>query len=145
MPSLLIAPFAALLILAAAAGALALQRSRQRRLVGTVPTGTDAPPGADAVPDILYFTGENCTVCHVAQRPALQRLRGLIQDVAIREIDIARDRRSARIYRVMTLPTTIVLDPSGRAVAVNAGFAAESVLRDQVLAARATSAQPAVA
>ena len=145
MPSLLIAPFAALLILAAAAGALALQRSRQRRLVGTVPTGTDAPPGAGAVPDILYFTGENCTVCHVAQRPALQRLRGLIQDVAIREIDVALDRRSARTYRVMTLPTTIVLDPSGRAVAVNAGFAAESVLRDQVLAARATSAHAAVA
>lgn len=145
MPSLLIAPFAALLILAAAAGALAFQRSRQRRLVGIVLAGTDAPPGAGAVPDILYFTGENCTVCHVAQRPALQRLRGLIQDVAIREIDVALDRRSARTYRVMTLPTTIVLDPSGRAVAVNAGFAAESVLRDQVLAARATSAQPAVA
>jgi hypothetical protein len=145
MVSPLIAPLAAALILALAAGALALQRSRQRRLVGTVLLDSTIPTGAGAVPDILYFTGENCTVCHVAQRPALRRLRDVIEDVAIREVDVALDPGSARTYRVMTLPTTVVLDATGRATAVNAGFAGESILRDQVLAARATSAQPAVA
>lgn len=141
MLSLLIAPIVAALVLALGAGALALQRARQRQLVGSL-VGTAAATGTGRVPDILYFTGENCTVCHVAQRPALQRLRELVEDVAIREIDVALDRASARAYRVMTLPTTVVLDPSGRATAVNAGFAAESVLRDQVVAARATSGQP---
>jgi hypothetical protein len=142
MLSLLIAPIVAALVLAIGAGALALQRARQRGLVGSVVLGPAASPGTGRIPDILYFTGENCTVCHVAQRPALQRLRELVEDVAIREIDVALDRISARAYRVMTLPTTVVLDPSGRATAVNAGFAAESILRDQVVAARAASAQP---
>ncbi|HEY8756041.1 MAG TPA: thioredoxin family protein [Candidatus Dormibacteraeota bacterium] len=143
MPPLL-APVAALLILAMAAGVLALQRSRQRRLIGTVLWDGGAPTTRGQSPDILYFTGENCTVCHVAQRPALQRLRDVIDDVAIREIDVALDPGSARSYRVMTLPTTVILDSSGRATAVNAGFATDSVLRDQVLAARAASAQPAM-
>jgi hypothetical protein len=142
MLSLLIAPIVAALVLALGAGALSVQRARQRHLVGSVVLGTAVSPGTGRVPDILYFTGENCTICHVAQRPALQRLRELVEDVAVREIDVALDRTSARAYRVMTLPTTVVLDPSGRATAVNAGFAAESVLRDQVVAARATSAQP---
>ncbi|HWF57578.1 MAG TPA: thioredoxin family protein [Candidatus Dormibacteraeota bacterium] len=144
MPAPLFAPVAALLVLALAAAVLALQRSRQRRLIGALlPHGAD-PANRGASPDILYFTGENCTVCHVAQRPALRRLRGLIDDVAIREIDVALDPGVARSYRVMTLPTTVVLDRSGRATAVNAGFATDSVLRDQVLAARAASAQPAL-
>jgi hypothetical protein len=145
MLSPLIAPLAAALILALAGGALALQRSQQRRLLGTVRLNSTAPTAAGEVPDILYFTGENCAVCHVAQRAALQRLRDVIEDVAIRQIDVALDPGSARTYRVMALPTTVVLDATGRATAVNAGFANESILRDQVLAARATFAQPALA
>ena len=141
----LIAPLAAALILGLAAGALAVQRSRQRRLVGTIRLSGAGVQGEAGTPDILYFTGENCTICHVAQRPALERLRGLIDDVDIREIDVAEDRGAARTYRVMTLPTTVVLDPSGLATAVNAGFAGESTLRDQVLAARAALGHPAVA
>jgi hypothetical protein len=141
----LIAPLAAAVILALAAGALALQRSHQRRLVGTYRLGAAAPLGEGGIPDILYFTGENCTICHVAQRPALERLRHLIDDVDVREIDVAEDPSAARAYRVMTLPTTVVLDPSGLATAVNTGFAGESLLRDQVLAARAALGRPAVA
>jgi hypothetical protein len=46
----------------------------------------------------------------------------------------------------MTLPTTVVLDRLGRAVAVNAGFASDAVLRSQVEAARASGdAEAAVA
>lgn len=107
-----------------------------------MPAGLAAPGG---VPDILYFTGENCAVCEVAQRPALQRLGDLIGDIMIREIDVAREGVAARNYRVMTLPTTVVLDPSGRATAVNAGFAGEAKLREQVLAARAVTEATAVA
>lgn len=132
MPGLLLAPVLALLAVGAAAFALRVQRSGQRRhLLGS---GATATPGEA---DILYFTGENCTVCHVAQRPALTRLRTSIPDLAVREIDVAAEPEAARAYRVMTLPTTVVLDPLGRAVAVNAGFAGHAVLRAQVEAARA--------
>lgn len=145
MPSLLIAPIAAVAILTVAGAVLALQRWWQRRLVGTVLTGVRAGATGAGLPDILYFTGENCTVCHVAQRPALRRLRELITDVDIREIDVAVDPDAARTYRVMTLPTTVVLGPGGETVAVNAGFTSETALQDQVHAARRSMLAGAVA
>jgi Thioredoxin len=141
----LLAPLIALAVLAAGAVALGVQRRWQRRLVGTSLLGTASAGVTRSLPDILYFTGANCTVCQVAQRPALARLRELIDDVVIREIDVADDPHTARAYRVMTLPTTVVFDSEGRMTAVNAGYAAESVLSDQVIAARRSARQPAVA
>ncbi len=145
MSTLLIAPLVAAAVIAVAVAALALQRWWQRRLLGTVLIGGAARADTEPVPDILYFTGESCTVCHIAQRPALRRLVGLIDDVAVREIDVARDPASARTYRVMTLPTTVVLDAAGRTAAVNVGFTPETVLRQQVQAARESSRAGAVA
>jgi hypothetical protein len=145
VPPLLLAPLIAATVLAAAWLILALQRHWQRRLVGVVVAYTSTGQAADDTPDILYFTGPNCTVCHVAQRPALRRLRALIADVSIREIDVAVDPASARTYRVMTLPTTVVLGPDGRTVAVNVGFASEASLRDQVKAARRSPLASALA
>ena len=140
MTAVLIAPLVALLVIGVAAAVLALQRSSQRRLVGR-----PAPAGRGVTPDILYFTGENCTVCHVAQRPALRRLGELVADLDIKEIDVALDPEPARAYRVMTLPTTVVLDAAGRVSALNAGFAAEALLRSQVEAARHVAVVEAVA
>lgn len=137
----LIAPLLAVLVLAGVAAALWLQRSsQQRRLVGR-----PAPTLRGTPADILYFTGENCTICHVAQRPALQRLRESISDLQVTEIDVGADPQSARAYSVMALPTTVVLDSSGRVSALNAGFVPESLLRIQVEAARAGTAGTAVA
>jgi hypothetical protein len=134
----LVAPGAALVVVAVVAGLLRLQGWWQRRLVGSAVELAGAARGGPPLPDILYFTGESCTICHVAQRPALRRLETMLSDVAIREIDVARDPSSARRYRVMTLPTTVVLDPSGRTVAVNAGYASETALRNQVETARSS-------
>ncbi len=136
MSSLLIAPLAAVVVIAMAWVALAAQRWWQRRLVGRAVLGTSTPSNLGELPDILYFTGANCTVCHVAQRPALQRLRSLLEDVGIREIDVAREPTWAQMYRVMTLPTTVVLSPEGQTIAVNVGFTSEAALRDQVQTAR---------
>jgi thiol-disulfide isomerase/thioredoxin len=136
MPPPLLAPFVAAAVLAVAWAVLGLQRRSQRRLVGTM----RSVHAAAEQPDILYFTGPNCTVCQVAQKPALRRLRELVADVTIREIDVSVDPASARTYRVMTLPTTVVLGPDGRTAAVNIGFASEASLRDQLHAARRSSA-----
>ncbi|HEY7927183.1 MAG TPA: thioredoxin family protein [Candidatus Dormibacteraeota bacterium] len=137
---MLLAPLAAVAVIAVAVAVLTLQRASQRRLVGRA-----APAVAGAFPDILYFTGKSCTVCHVAQRPALKRLHEEITDLQVTEIDVGVDPQAARAYRVMTLPTTVVLDAAGRVSALNAGFAAETQLRTQVQAARASTAPEAVA
>ncbi|HEX4755353.1 MAG TPA: thioredoxin family protein [Candidatus Dormibacteraeota bacterium] len=137
---MLLAPIAAAAAIAIVAGVLRLQRSSQRRLLGRV-----APAGCGGTADILYFTGENCTICHVAQRPALRRLHEAITDLQVTEIDVGVDPQAARAYRVMTLPTTVVLDARGRVSALNAGFVGETLLRTQVEAARTAGEGEAVA
>ena len=110
---------------------LRVQRGGQRELVGRV---VEPVSGGAQLPSILYFTGEACTICHTAQRPALRALAaGLDAGVEIREIDIAVEPELARRYRVMSLPTTIVLDAAGQVTDINVGFASGEVLRRQLV------------
>ncbi|HVC40820.1 MAG TPA: thioredoxin family protein [Candidatus Saccharimonadales bacterium] len=128
---LLLAPLIAIAAVAGAALLLRVQRSGQRELVGSVVEHV-ARPGR--LPSILYFTGEACTICHTAQRPALRTLAaGIDSGIEIREIDIAVEPELARRYRVMSLPTTIVLDAGGEVTHINVGFASGEVLRRQLV------------
>ena len=140
MTLVLIAPLVAAAIVLAAAGALRLQRTRSVALVGRVLE----PRARQPVPEILYFTGEACTICHTAQTPALERLSGALERAplaySIREVDVAAQPALARRYRVMSLPTTVVLSPSGAVVAVNVGFAPAERLRAQLESAAANEA-----
>ncbi len=128
---LLLAPLIALAIVGAAALFLRVQRGGQRELVGSV-VETQHPQRK--LPSILYFTGETCTICHTAQKPALRTLAaGLGESIEIREVDIAVEPALARQYRVMSLPTTIVLDGSGQITDINVGFASGETLRRQLV------------
>jgi thioredoxin-like negative regulator of GroEL len=128
---LALAPLYAAGLVALAALALRAGQARQRRhLVGSV---VDAGvPG----PAILYFSGTACTICHTAQRPALDRLAPALDGlVTVREVDVAAEPSLAQRFKVMSLPTTVVLDAEGRARAVNAGFAPAPLLRRQLVEA----------
>jgi thiol-disulfide isomerase/thioredoxin len=128
---LLLAPLIALAVVGAAALLLQAQRGAQRTLVGSVvePARLEA-----RMPSILYFTGENCAICHSAQKPALRALGASLEDgIAIREIDIAVEPALARQYRVMSLPTTIVLDGAGQITDINVGFATGETLHRQLV------------
>ncbi len=138
MTLVLLAPLFAVAAVGVAAAALAVQRRGQARLVGRV---VQAPVGVSGRPTLLYFTGAACTICHTAQRPVIERLAAQVGGtVDIRELDVADQPDLARRYRVMSLPTTIVLGPEGAVRAVNAGFAGEDALRGQLEAAAAPSA-----
>jgi len=135
---LLLAPLIAIAAIGGVALLLRIQKRGQRELVGSVVETADR---RGDLPSILYFTGESCTICHTAQRPALRALAaGIDPGVAIREIDIAVEPELARRYRVMSLPTTIVLDPSGQVTDINVGFANGDVLRRQLVDAGMTVA-----
>lgn len=130
---LLLAPLIALGAIGAVALILRAQRGGQRELVGSV---VETARTKSRLPSLLYFTGENCTICHTAQRPALRSLAaGLERGVEIREVDIAVEPELARRYRVMSLPTTIVLDPDGQVTEINVGFASSETLRQQLVGA----------
>ena len=128
---LLLAPLIAIAVIGGVALLLRIQQGGQRELVGSVVEPADH--GAQ-LPSILYFTGEACTICHTAQKPALRSLAADIDPgITIREVDIAVEPELARRYRVMSLPTTIVLDPDGQVTEVNVGFASGEVLRRQLV------------
>jgi thioredoxin-like negative regulator of GroEL len=130
---LLLAPLIALAVIGGAVLLLRLQKGSQRELVGSVvePAGPYRQ-----MPSVLYFTGESCTVCHTAQRPALRSLSATLDpNIEIREIDIAVEPDLARRYRVMSLPTTIVLDAAGHVTDINVGFTTADVIRRQLVEA----------
>lgn len=125
---LALAPLFAVAVIVVVALAMRAGQARQRRyLVGNV-----VGHGVER-PTILFFSGATCTVCHTAQRPALDRLVPALDGrVEVREVDVAEEPALAREFKVMSLPTTVVLDGDGRARAVNTGFAPERVLQRQL-------------
>ena len=131
---LLLAPLIAIAVIGGVALLLRLQQGGQRELVGSVVETIVQPR---QLPTILYFTGEACTICHTAQTAGVARRlpQGSIPGIEIREIDIAVEPDLARRYRVMSLPTTIVLDPAGQVTDINVGFASGEVLRRQLVEA----------
>ncbi len=128
---LLLAPLIALAAIGSMALVLRAQRGGQRELVGHV---VETHSGGGRLPSILYFTGATCTICHTAQKPALRMLAaGIDTGIEIREVDVAVEPELARRYRVMSLPTTIILDPDGQITDINVGFASSEALRLQLV------------
>lgn len=114
---------------------------RRQRALAAAPLVSAAPHlGTPGVPvRILAFSSEDCAPCHRLQRPALRRVldaRGETR-VEVIEIDGPSSPELTKRYNVLTVPTTVILDASGHARAVNYGFAnAQTLLRqvDEALA-----------
>jgi thioredoxin-like negative regulator of GroEL len=82
---------------------------------------------------VVAFSTPSCAACHTAQRPALAQLESRAQGaVRVLEVDAAARPEVARKFGVLTVPTTAILDPSGRLTALNNGFAPLSRLAEQV-------------
>lgn len=82
---------------------------------------------------VLAFSSEDCKQCHQLQAPALQRVRQQHGDtVAVIEIDAVTSPALAQQYHILTVPSTVILDATGRAYAVNYGFANTQKLLQQV-------------
>ncbi len=82
---------------------------------------------------ILAFSSADCRQCHEMQIPALQRVldaRG--SKVSVAEVDAPNSPDLTQRYRILTLPSTVVMDAAGRTHAVNYGFANTQRLLDQV-------------
>ncbi len=111
--------------------------AQRRRALAAVPLtlgggNTDAHASLSLV-RILAFSSADCRQCHEMQIPALQRVldaRG--SKVSVAEVDAPNSPDLAQRYRVLTLPSTVIMDAAGRAHAVNYGFANTQLLLDQV-------------
>ncbi len=107
---------------------------RKQRVLTSMPTvqhSIDTNVGGHI--SILAFSSEDCRQCHQLQAPALKRVveaRGEL--VSIVEVDAPSSPELTERYRVLTVPTTIVLDATGKAQAVNYGFANTQRLLEQI-------------
>jgi thioredoxin-like negative regulator of GroEL len=107
---------------------------RQQALAAPLPDTLGTSSAANRAPvRILAFSSEDCTQCYRLQTPALQRVVAARGDqIAVVEIDAPNESDLTQRYHVLTVPTTVVLDATGRAHAVNYGFANAQKLLTQV-------------
>ena len=84
-------------------------------------------------PVIVYFTTPDCAPCKTVQRPALDKLMTLLgEKLHIVEIDAAERPDLAKIWGVMSVPTTFLLNAKGEARYVNNGVARAEKLMEQI-------------
>lgn len=85
-------------------------------------------------PVLLYFTTPTCAPCKTIQRPAIERLQRELGDgLQVVEIDAAAQPEQADLWGVLSVPTTILLDPAGRPRHINHGVAPAEKLRRQIV------------
>ncbi len=101
---------------------------RRRRLVGHL----REPALSRGETTLLFFTGEHCTTCKYRQKPAIDAVQRDLGRLRVVEIDAAREDRLAGRFKVLSLPTTVLLAADGRVAAVNYGFAPGEQLRSQL-------------
>jgi thiol-disulfide isomerase/thioredoxin len=84
-------------------------------------------------PVIVYFTTPDCAPCKTVQRPALNRVTQLLGErLEVVEIDASQRPDLAKIWGVMSVPTTFLLDARGEARFVNNGVTRAEKLMEQL-------------
>jgi thiol-disulfide isomerase/thioredoxin len=86
-------------------------------------------------PVLVYFTTPDCAPCKTIQRPAINRVSHVLgEELEVIEIDATQRPDLAKVWGVMSVPTTFVLDARGEARYVNNGVARAEKLLEQIQA-----------
>ncbi len=84
-------------------------------------------------PTILYFTTPDCAPCKTIQRPALHKVKSRLGDsLQIVEVNAYEQPDLAKEWGVLSVPTTFIIDASGRPRHVNHGVTSAEGLIEQV-------------
>ncbi len=131
------------LILLAVAGGIVLLiaagrafvAARRRRALAAAPFTPAGGAGEAGPVRVLAFSTPQCQQCRLLQKPALAEVAAQTEQVEILSIDALEQPELAERYGILTVPSTVVLAPNGRASAVNYGFAPARVLLKQIAGA----------
>jgi len=89
---------------------------------------------APGKPTLLYFSGEYCKPCKFQQTPIIKQMAAKFgNSIEVKEYDVSTRPEVARQYNVLTLPTTVILNPRGEVTHINYGDARQSRLEAQLL------------
>jgi thiol-disulfide isomerase/thioredoxin len=84
-------------------------------------------------PAILYFTTPDCAPCRTIQRPALNRVQSRLGDrLQVVEVNTYERPELAKEWGVLSVPTTFIIDASGRPRHVNHGVTPADKLLEQL-------------
>jgi len=84
-------------------------------------------------PVLVYFTTPECAPCKTVQRPAIDRVSNLLgEKLQVIEVDATERPDLAKVWGVMSVPTTFLLDAHGEARFVNNGVARAEKLLEQI-------------
>jgi thioredoxin-related protein len=80
---------------------------------------------AENKPSLLYFYSNYCTYCEAMERDVLSQKdvkKSLATDVVFLKINVDEKREISAKYNVRGYPTTYLLDPAGKRIAVIPGY-----------------------
>lgn len=77
---------------------------------------------AAGAPTLLYFRADSCAVCPAQARQLDQLTTMWDGQLDIRTVDAERDPETAGRYGVLSLPTTVLVDPQGQVRQINYGL-----------------------
>ncbi len=121
---------AAVIIATAVAGYLLFNRFTLRRADRRVQRLESYRPG---MPAVVYFTTPTCGPCRTVQRPVLRQLQASFgQWFQLIEIDASAQPGLASEWGVVSVPTTFIIDASGKPRYVNHGVATADKLIQQL-------------
>jgi thiol-disulfide isomerase/thioredoxin len=100
------------------------------RASNSVFTLFSAPPDT---PVIVYFTTPDCAPCRTIQKPAIDRVSQMLgENLRVVEINAMERPDLAKVWGVMSVPTTFILDTRGEARYVNNGVVRAEKLLEQI-------------
>jgi thiol-disulfide isomerase/thioredoxin len=82
-------------------------------------------------PAILYFSSVKCSPCEAVQKPVLDQLKARNSRLQLIEIDALKYPEMADRWGILSLPTTFLIDSSGKVRGVNHGVVLEGKIAAQ--------------
>lgn len=87
------------------------------------------------IPAIVYFWSRGCHQCRTAQKPVVERMVEEYGEEHLQLISYNVDESLdiAKVWGVMTVPTTFIVDQSGQVLFANYGLATDGMLHRQLI------------
>jgi thioredoxin-like negative regulator of GroEL len=87
---------------------------------------------SNALPTILYFWTDQCVQCKTSQKPALNKLKQKDREFNLISVNAIEEKELISLYKIKTVPGTIVFDADGKSRFINNGFVDEMGLAKQI-------------
>jgi thioredoxin-like negative regulator of GroEL len=86
----------------------------------------------NSLPTIVYFWTDKCVQCNSLQKPALERLQNKKGNFNLVSVNAVNERDLASLFKIRTVPSTVIFGDDGKSRFINNGFRDENKLEKQI-------------